>query len=469
MTIKKTTGRPFSPRRVGATIALSAMLLSVGCQSASERLLQVTDPDVINPSDVVSAAAAVAVANGTIATFRSITGGPNANGQESTWLFGGLLVDEWSTASTFVQNDETDQRQIKLDNATVTVALRNLYRTRTRANESVAALLLKQPTLRSLIAEMYLARGFAEMQLALDFCNGIPISDGNATPPVNGPPLTNKQVFTLAAASLDTAIQYANGTDAQSVLMNRSAKVVRARVAISLNDFATAGTLVTGLPTAFAYQHTYSATTNSSAIWGQAFSGRRYSVGDSIEGNKRDIFVANAIPFSSAKDPRLPVVIPTSGSINGQDGLTYARTTIMWGQFTPLDVVNGIDARMIEAEVALKAGNVTQWLAIHNALRAAPPKLGDVQPAAMPPLVDPGTTDARVSLHFREKAFWTFSRGQRLGDMRRLITQYGRTEANTYPQGIHYKGGSYGKDVNLPVVTDELNNALFKGCTDRLP
>jgi hypothetical protein len=141
----------------------------------------------------------------------------------------------------------------------------------------------------------------------------------------------------------------------------------------------------------------------------------------------------------------------------------------MWQQLTPVDVVNGVDARMIEAEVALKAGNVALWLSIHNALRAAPPKLGEIQPVAMAPLVDPGTADARLSLQFREKALWTFGRGQRLGDMRRLIRQYGRTELATFPQGVHYKGGSYGKDVNLPVVTDERNNPNFKGCTDRLP
>jgi hypothetical protein len=165
----------------------------------------------------------------------------------------------------------------------------------------------------------------------------------------------------------------------------------------------------------------------------------------------------------------LPVTIPTSGSINGQDGQTFTRTTGMWGQLTSVDVVNGIDARMIEAEVALRTNNPTQWLAIHNALRAAPPKLGEIQPAAMAPLTDPGTEAARVNVHFREKAFWTFSRGQRLGDMRRLIRQYGRTEATVFPQGLHYKGGSYGKDVNLPITQPEENNPLFKGCTDRNP
>jgi len=141
----------------------------------------------------------------------------------------------------------------------------------------------------------------------------------------------------------------------------------------------------------------------------------------------------------------------------------------MWGQLTPIDVANGIDARMVEAEVALRNGNTAQWLAIHNALRAAPPKLGEIQPAAMPALTDPGSTDRRVDVHFREKAFWTFSRGQRLGDMRRLIRQYGRTEATVFPQGVHYKGGSYGKDVNLPMVQAERNNPNFTGCTDRNP
>ncbi len=469
MTTTNTSGRSVSPRRIntrrfGTMVALAGALSLVACQAANDRLLRVTDPDILNPGDVVSAEAAVAVANGAINTFRNITGGG-----ESTWLFGGLLADEWSTSSTFIQNDEADQRLISENNGSVTTQLRNLYRTRQRANESVALLVKLRPDLRSLIAEMFLARGFAELQLASDFCNGIPISNVYSADPVNTTPQSTAQVFAMAAASLDTAISYANGTDAQSVLMNRASRVARARVALALNDFTGAGGFVAGLPTTFAYTHTFSVATSTNTIWGQGLSSRRYSVGDSIEGNKRDIFVANALPFSSSKDPRLPVTIPISGSINGQDGLTYARTTPMWGQVTAVDVANGVDARMIEAEVALKAGNTTQWLSILNALRAAPPKLGDVQPAAMTALADPGTTDARVSLQFREKAFWTFSRGERLGDMRRLIKQYGRTEANTFPQGVHYKGGNYGKDVNLPVGTDERTNANFKGCTDRAP
>jgi starch-binding outer membrane protein, SusD/RagB family len=458
-----TSIRLSAARRV-RTGALAMLLLAGACAEANERLLQVTDPDLVNPGDAASAEGAVGLANGTINTFRSIT-----SSDESTWLFGGLLADEWSTSSTFIQNDETDQRTIQEFNSSITGMLRRLYRTRTRATEAMVALKQYSPTSRALIAEMYLARGYAELQLASDFCNGIPIATTFTNPPENGTPRSTRDVFGLAAASLDSGLTLANGTDAQSVLINRAIRVARARVAVALGQFTEAGALVAGIPSTFVFQHTFSLTTSTNTLWGQGLSSRRYSVGDSIEGNARNIFVRNAIPFASSRDPRLPVVIPTTGAINGQDGQTYTRTTAMWGQLTSVDVANGIDARMIEAEVALRAGNATQWLAIHNTLRAAPPRLGEIQPTALPALVDPGTPDARVSLHFREKAFWTFSRGQRLGDMRRLITQYGRTEAAVFPQGVHYKGGNYGRDVNLPVVTDERNNTNFTGCTDRNP
>lgn len=460
-----TTHRILGRRSRALSAAAAALAFSLtACQTANDRLLGVTDPDIINPNDIVNADGALALANGTIGTFRSITGGG-----ESTWLFGGLLADEWSTSSTFIQNDETDQRRIQEFNSSITGMLRQLYRTRTRANEAVASLTKYSPSSRALIAEMYLARGFAELQLASDFCNGIPIDNIYKPDPVNETPKSTQVVFQYAAASLDTALAFANGTDAQSVLINRAVRVARGRVHLALGEFTQAAAVVSGVPTTFAYQHTFSLNTSTNTIWGQGLSSRRYSVGDSVEGNSRNILVTNAIPFASARDPRVPTTIPTSGAINGQDGQTYTRTTTVWGQLTAVDVANGIDARMIEAEAALRGGNAAQWLSIHNALRATPPRLGDVQPSALPALADPGTDAARVNLHFREKAFWTFSRGQRLGDMRRLIKQYSRTEATVFPQGVHYKGGTYGGDVNLPVVTDERNNAEFKGCTDRNP
>lgn len=440
----------------------AALVLLGGCR-ISDTLLEAKDPDIINPTDVQSAEGATGLANGALGTFRDITAG-----NESTWLFGGLLADEWSTSSTFIQNDETDQRLIQENNSSITGMLRRLYRTRTRTTEAVKALEQYNPSAKVLMGELYFARGFAEMQMAQDFCNGIPLGDPLAEPPENGPQKTVAEVFTASLASYDAALALVPGTDAASVAIANAVKIGRARAMVSLGreNLAAAATLVAGIPTTFAYQHTFqNTTTGSNTIWGQGLSARRYAVSDTVEGNSRNIKVANALPFGSAKDPRLPVTDPTN--VNGQDGQTRARTTTLYGQFTPVDVVNGIDARLIEAEAALQRGDAAGMMTILNALRATPPKVGSVQPAAMPALADPGTADGRLNLLFREKAFWTFSRGQRLNDLRRLIRQYGRTAANTFPQGSHYKGGNYGPDVNLPIVTDERNNPNFKGCTDR--
>lgn len=434
-------------------------LALAACSSVTDSLLEANIPDNIPPELLNNAEGAFGLSNGALDTFRSITAG-----NESTWLFGGLLGDEWSTSSTFPQNDETDQRHILENNGQVTSMLYRLYRTRIRAGEAITALNKYTPTSRPVIAQMYFAKAFAEMQLAQDFCNGIPISSLVDGKPQEGAPETVAQVFTRAVASYDSALAYANGTDTVSVRVNRSAHIGKARALLGLGQYAAAGTEVTGIPTSFSYFHTFSLTTGTNTIWGQGFSAQRYVVGDSLEGNARNIFVKNALPFVSAKDSRVPVTILTG---NGQDGQTRVRRTTLYGQLTPIDVVNGIDARMVEAEAALARGDVVSFLAILNALRAAPPKLGEVQPTVLPALVDPGTQAARVSLLFREKAFWTFSRGQRLGDMRRLVRQYDRLPSDVFPVGIHYKGGDYGTDVNLPIVTDERNNPLFNGCLDR--
>jgi hypothetical protein len=106
-------------------------------------------------------------------------------------------------------------------------------------------------------------------------------------------------------------------------------------------------------------------------------------------------------------------------------------------------------------------------MAILNALRLAKPTIGVTAIPPMPPLATPITVEAATTLLFREKAFWTFGRGQRLPDLRRLIRQYGRTQDTVFPVGLYFKGGSYGADVNFPVPSSEAVNPLFHGCLDR--
>src|SRR5438094_4353968 len=111
----------------------SMMTLAVFGATAcdSKALLDAPDPDLIGNSDLDSPEGANALRIGALQRWRFATGGDNTNGQESTWLTGGLLADERATSSTFVQNDELDERRIHLDNATVTFDFRKLERVRT--------------------------------------------------------------------------------------------------------------------------------------------------------------------------------------------------------------------------------------------------------------------------------------------------------------------------------------------------
>ena len=457
-------------RRIPSLYALAAvalLLAAPACSNVTEPLLEAEDPDLILPSSVQSLPGARAVANGALGRFRSSTAG-----NEGMWLYGGLLADEWATSSTFIQNDETDQRKVQELNTQVTGFFRNMNRVRTAANQAIPLLRQYDSTSTALIAEMYFARGYAEMQLAQDFCNGIPLSNAAGDEVVYDSPRTGAEVLAVAVASYDSAITLASGTAAQSVLVATAARIGKARALMNLNQYTAAAAAVAGIATSYRYQHTFSLTTSDNVIWNQGFSAKRYSVGDSIDGNNRDILVRNAIPFSSAGDPRVPVrdskFVPPSTI--GQDGGTVMRLTTLYDRLTSIDVVNGIDARLIESEAQLAAGNAAGWLATLNSLRNGATRVTAIGTATIPSmasLVDPGTTAARVSLQFREKAFWTFARGQRLGDLRRLVRQYGRAATDVFPEGVHFKSGSYGTDVNFPVVRDELNNPQFTGCIDR--
>ena len=45
--------------------------------------------------------------------------------------------------------------------------------------------------------------------------------------------------------------------------------------------------------------------------------------------------------------------------------------------------------------------------------------------------------------------------------MRRLIRDYGRNQADVFPNGDYFKGGTYGDDVVLPLEFDETNNSNY--------
>jgi len=451
---------------------MGVLLLSSGACNAKETLLDAPIPTVIDPGAANSPAGADALRIGALSRLRSITAGSGSG--DSPWMFAGLITDEWKSSDTFSQRNETDQRSVQTNNANLTPILRDLYRARTSSGEAIAALKQFAPTPPSNIAQMYTVLGIAETYLAEWFCNGTPLPDPYTETPPPSAGLSNADVYKAALAHFDTALANATATDNATQQIKFAAQVARGRVLIEMGQFTQAAAAVTGVPTTFQLQATFSLTSGSNQIWSLGISAKRWTVGDSFDVTG---IIKNALPFASAKDPRVQAFGTTLGTSplgRGFDGATNLVVDSVFLRTDPAPILSGIDARLIEAEAALKGSNdIPGMMAILNALRGGAQSLGPSttfgKTPVMAALPTPATTADAVNVLFRERAFWTFSRGQRLGDLRRLIRLYGRAAdgSDTFPSGPFFKGGTYGPDVNFPVTVDEQNNPQWQACTDR--
>ena len=187
----------------------------------------------------------------------------------------------------------------------------------------------------------------------------------------------------------------------------------------------------------------------------------------SLQGNGRyslaDNEGVNGLPFRSAMDPRVPWYRDPAQQWGFVETIPLYKSKRHYAFSAPVPLATGVEARLIEAEAALQTGG--NWLGILNDLRA---EVGTLMPGMFPgydvvnptlsPLTDPGTEAGQRALLFEERAFWLFGTGHRLGDLRRLVREYGLNQADVYPTGDYFKSGPFGVDVVWPLDFDEEGN-----------
>jgi hypothetical protein len=442
-------------RRVAAVATIAFTLGS--CQPTE--FLEVTDPDIINPTDVTSAAGANAVRLGALARLNTST-----SGGESLFLLGGLFSDEWNNGDSFIARQEIDQRVITIQNNFLTDANRALHRARLSATQALQLLNEFNPTGPAAErAEMYFVLAFVENMIAEHYCNGIIFSTVVEGAEIYGDAVTTQAAFTLALAHADSGLALITGTSALDVKVRNALQVTKGRILLNLNRPADAATAVAGVPTNYTYQMLHAITATSNQMWNFNNLARRYSVSTG-EGT-------NGLNFATANDPRLPICEGGDAACRAIGVTTATRDDLtrpfyvqrIWpARESSVSIVTGIEARMIEAEAQLRAQNFTGSLATLNAARATV--------TGLTPLAAETTDAARVDQLFRERAFWFFSTGHRVGDLRRMVKQYSRAANSVFPVGNWHKGGQYGGDVTIPLPLAEQNNPnLGQGetCIDR--
>lgn len=284
------------------------------------------------------------------------------------------------------------------------------------------------------IGQLLAAKGYATVALGEQVCSGFALHEVDGDRPVWGEPLETEDVFERALEILDEAVEAA-GDDADHTSF---ASVAKARALLGLGRFQEAAEAVAGVPDDYLFEGEYGSGTDAKANrmrFTLTTTGDADGVGDGLGGN--------GIDFRSADDPRLELTHLGTA----HEGTEIYAPAKYGSQSSPITIASGIEARLIEAEAALVAGDA-DWLEILNDLRATQ------APEAMDPLTDPGNYEEQLDLLFRERAFWLFGTGHRLGDMRRLVEHHDRAVEDVFPVGEYHLGGEYGSATSLPFSID---------------
>jgi hypothetical protein len=468
-----------SARGVVIAAGAGALLLASACDVNNE-LLSPQNPGIVDQTAVGSPVAAAALKIGAMGRLKYVASDPSSAGFTgmNVWQAGGLMADEFMNSDFQNTMNDVDQRTVSPDNTfgnyTRTTQVRGYIR------DAIAAETQYEPQKTADIGELWMALGFIEVSLAENFCNGIPLGINKAGvvdySSDDFKPRTDAEVLQVAITHFDSALAIiGSATDVNSVAVRNAVLISKARALVGLGKFAEAAGLVPSstIPSSYQYLFITQAASNGEDLgtWTLNNSIARVSVSDSVVNyGGKQFQTLNALPFASLNDPRVPILKGVDAKIPAEDGgQTPLFIQQIWkGRDDPIPMVSGIDARLIEAEAKLQTSDFAGMMTILNALRTAPPRIGNFQPATMTAIATtPATKDAATDLFFREKALWQFGRGYRLSDLRRLVRQYGRSQDKVFPTGSHYKGGTYGTDTSLPVPDGERVNPQFSGCIDK--
>jgi hypothetical protein len=451
--------------RVATALAVVAGSMLLGACNVKQELLAPQHPGVIDPGSVANTAAADALFVGALGIWKaSMNGG--GNNTEALWNWQALFTDELQSGDTFSQRNDADSRNLQTNDGVLTPIYQAAQQARGRARDAINGLIAYDQSAlgKQHVGEMYLMMGYIEMELGESFCNGIPLGETVNGVPQYTQPLTDADVFKTALTRLDTALTFLSASDAATVTIKQAVLVTRGRIKVDLGDFAGAAAEVASVPTSFQYNFDYSQQTFDNEWWIMGASVKRYTVGDSVNVAGQ---IFNAIPFARLNDPRVSV---TNSGKPGEDNTTIFINVNNWGRDDPIPALSGIDARLTEAEAKLQASDIAGMMTILNALRTSAQTLGIFKVSALAAAPTPPDKTTATDFFFREKALWQFERGFRMGDLRRLVRQYGRTQDKVFPSGNFTRNGTpsgvYGTQVAFPVPDHELNNPNFHGCLD---
>ncbi len=436
-------------RMIRRASGLAATLLVVGATGCG--ILDTEQPNIVSAENLNSPAGAATKRLGAISTFTLAKDGdlnPVAiPGSEDTFndnsdgfiLLSGTLADEFVNPGFIPSRTEVDLRLAQPTTAGLGELYQSLHRARNSAEDAAASLQAfgESPDADTGIPEMLSLAGLTYVYLSEGFCSGVTVSRIVNDTIAYGQQLTTAQILDTAAARFNAALAHPSIAPGDPIYS--LASVGLGRTLVDQGLFAEAALAVASVPPDFLYETEHATTPSAlhNSVF-EAFSNGNFGVFDQEGGVGLD--------FVSAEDLR----------VTGDSGLGADNNTESWFPSKYPSFESSVTtADYIEAQLIIAEGELQT-----SAFAAMTGRLNDLRdPVGLDPLNTPGDLAEATDLLFRERAFWLFATGHRLGDLRRLIRQYGRDPETVFPTGEYYKGGlTYGTDVNLPLPRREANN-----------
>jgi hypothetical protein len=370
---------------------------------------------------------------------------PTTEGQVN---FSALLSDEFLSTETFPTRIDIDRRSALASNTSVMNSFRDIQRA--RASIELASRRWEQNLPQSPGRGILLAyAAFADVILAENWCSGVPTSTFSETGAmVYGTQQSTTDLLHSAVAKFDSAIAVGLALGESGTTDVITSRIGKARALLDLDDIVSAAATAAQVPTDYFIGMGPSPVENNGVYHFQNVE-RRWTVSENEGGN--------GLFYRSDDDPRIKFTALGPGF----DGTTpvFAQQIYLTPDYAT-GLAQGVEARLIQAEAALRVGDLANFTVQINMERVS---------YNLSPIPTPENGAAARQVLFKERAYSLWLTSHRLGDLRRLVRQYDQSQSAVFPTGDYPKGGSYGTDVNFPIPVDPVFNPSGMVCFDRNP
>ena len=340
-----------------------------------------------------------------------------------------LLSDEIESTSTWIDWEDVSEGRVRHDwpnqfsfSFTQDQILQARFAAQS-ATERINNVLAADAATSPLRAQTMLVDALSDLLLGTGYCESPLVADGPRSPDTE----VFAQAVTKFTAGLEAAQAITGDADAQRKWTN-VAHAGRARANLMAGNYDAAKADAQAVDPGFEYQALYSEAGgyNTTSNPGEQFNQNRNRSGGLRRLYHSRVHVIDSVTtgeaylrdWSSGQDDHRMAVTRFEGQLGVNNRFAYYGITKYADRTSPIRMLSKIESNLVEAEVAMRAGDYATEANILNVMRARPG-------VALPPIPVPGDAGAAQNALVNERMAELWVEGSRMQDLYRfnLVTQ----------------------------------------------